>query len=187
MTYIHKRKESRLQEANRLEKEQFKKQIALLQDYYQKDAVRNKVREAFATLLKKWNREDGAFSLGIHYRYTNLHNRTYGYRLVLYGEAFYLDERAIEAGWKPELFFSLLEEDVEEILNPLRKQFPRLCAYEEELVRYHCAAYYQAAICQLCQDMWPEIVASEAFEKLPKTKEFFVFFGAYKGEGEVIA
>ena len=27
----------------------------------------------------------------------------------------------------------------------------------------------------------------EAFEKLPKTKEFFVFFGAYKGEGEVIA
>ena len=24
-------------------------------------------------------------------------------------------------------------------------------------------------------------------ERLPKTKEFFVFFGAYKGEGEVIA
>ncbi len=60
-------------------------------------------------------------------------------RLVLYGEAFYLDERAVEAGWKLELFFTLLEEDVGEILKPLRKQFPRLCAYEEELVRYHCA------------------------------------------------
>lgn len=52
MTYIHKRKESLLQEANRLEKEQFKKQIALLQDYYQKDAVRNKGKEAFEKLLK---------------------------------------------------------------------------------------------------------------------------------------
>ena len=82
---------------------------------------------------------------------------------------------------------SLLQEAVGEILKPLRKQFPRLCAYEEELVRYHCAAYYQAAICQLCRDMWREIVASEVFERLPKTKEFFVFFGAYKGEGEVIA
>ena len=105
MTYIHKRKESLLQEANRLEKEQFKKQIALLQDYYQKDEVRNKVKNAFTALFEEWNREDGAFSLGIHYRHTNLHNRTYGYRLVLYGEAFYLDERAIEIGWKPELFF----------------------------------------------------------------------------------
>ena len=50
MTYIHKRKESLLQEANRLEKEQFKKQIALLQDYYQKDGVRNKVKDAFTAL-----------------------------------------------------------------------------------------------------------------------------------------
>ena len=81
----------------------------------------------------------------------------------------------------------LLQEAVGEILKPLRKQFPRFSAYEEELVRYHCAAYYQAAICQLCRDMWPEIVASEVYEGLPKTKEFFVFFGAYKGEGEVIA
>ena len=187
MALILERKESLLQEAKRLEKEQFKKQIALLQDYYQRDEVRNKVKEDFAALLGKWNRQEEAFSLGIHYRYTNLHNRTYAYRLVLYGEAFYLDERAVEAGWKPELFFALLEEDVGEILKPLRKQFPRLCAYEEELVRYHCAAYYQAAICQLCRDMWPEIVASEVYEGLPKTKEFFVFFGAYKGEGEVIA
>ena len=137
--------------------------------------------------MEKWDREDRAFSLGIHYRYTNLHNRTYVYQLVLYGEAFYLDERAVETSWKPELFFALLEEDTGEILKPLRKQFPRLCAYEEELVRYHCAAYYQAAICQLCQDMWPGITDSEAFEKLPKIKEFFVFFGTYKGEGEVIA
>ena len=58
MISIFERKESLLQEADRLEKEQFKKQTALLQDYYQKDAVRNKVREAFAALLKKWNRED---------------------------------------------------------------------------------------------------------------------------------
>ena len=187
MISIFERKESLLQEADRLEKEQFKKQTALLQDYYKKDEVRNKVKEAFTALLEKWDREDASFSLGIHYLYTNIHNRTYDYRLVLYGEALYLDERAVEVGWKPELFFTLLEEDVGEILKPLRKQFPRLCAYEEELVRYDCAAYYQAAICQLCQDMWPEIVASEAFEKLPKTKEFFVFFGAYKGEGEVIA
>ncbi len=187
LPHILERKGELLQEADRLEKEQFKKQIALLQEYYQKDEVRNKVKEAFTTLLEKWDREDGAFSLAIHYRYTNLHNRTYGYRLVLYGEAFYLDEKAIEISWKPELFFTLLEEDVGEILNPLRKQFPRLCAYEEELVRCHCAAYYQAAICQLCRDMWPEIAASEVFERLPKMKEFFVFFGAYKGEGEVIA
>ena len=98
MISIFERKESLLQEADRLEKEQFKKQTALLQDYYQEDEGRNKVKEAFS-----------------------------------------LDERAVEVGWKPELFFALLEEDVGEILRPLRKQFPRLCAYEEELVRYHCA------------------------------------------------
>ena len=163
LPHILKRKGELLQEADRLEKEQLKKQIALLQEYYQKDEVRNKVKEAFTTLLEKWDREDGAFSLAIHYRYTNLHNRTYGYRLVLYGEAFYLDEKAIEISWKPELFFALLEEDVGESLKPLRKQFLRLSAYEEELVRYHCAAYYQAAICQLCRDMWREIVASMVF------------------------
>ena len=78
LTHISERKESLLQEADRMEKEQFKKQIALLQDYYKKDGVRNKVKEAFTALLEKWDREDASFSLGIHYRYTNLHNRTYG-------------------------------------------------------------------------------------------------------------
>ena len=29
--------------------------------------------------MGKWDREDAAASLGIHYRYTNLHNRTYSY------------------------------------------------------------------------------------------------------------
>lgn len=52
MASILERKESLLQEADRLEKEQFKKQIALLQEYYQKDAVRNKRKEAFEKLPK---------------------------------------------------------------------------------------------------------------------------------------
>ena len=50
MISIFERKESLLQEADRLEKEQFKKQTALLQDYYQKDGVRNKVKDAFTAL-----------------------------------------------------------------------------------------------------------------------------------------
>ena len=50
MISIFERKESLLQEADRLEKEQFKKQIVLLQDYYQKDGVRNKVKDAFTAL-----------------------------------------------------------------------------------------------------------------------------------------
>ena len=53
MISIFERKESLLQEAKRLEKEQFKKQIVLLQDYYQRDEVRNKVKEDFAALLGK--------------------------------------------------------------------------------------------------------------------------------------
>ncbi len=187
MTSILGRKESLLQEVDRLEKEQFKKQIALLQDHYQKSEVRNRVKEAFATLFQKWDREEPAASLGIHHLFTSLHNRTYAYQLVLYGEDFYLDKEARKTSWKPEFFFALLEEDVREILKRLEKQFPRLCAYEEELVCRHCAAYYQASIYQLCKDMWPEIRASEAFEKLQKTEGFFVFFGAYRGEGEGIA
>ena len=117
LPHILKRKGELLQEADRLEKEQLKKQIALLKEYYQKDEVRNKVKEAFTTLLEKWDGEDGAFSLAIHYRYTNLHNRTYGYRLVLYGEAFYLDEKAIEISWKPELFLPYWKKMWEKSLN----------------------------------------------------------------------
>lgn len=187
MTYILERKEKLLQEVDRLEKERFKKQIALLQDHYQKSEARNRVKEAFAALFQKWDREEPAVSLGIHHLFTSLHNRTYAYQLVLYGEAFYLDEEARETSWKPEFFFSLLEEDVREILKRLEKQFPRLCAYEEELVCRHCAAYYQAAIYQLCKDMWPEIRTSEAFEKLQKQKDFLSFLEHTGGEGEGIA
>ena len=65
MASILERKESLLQEADRLERERFRRQIALLQDYYQKDEVRNKVKEVFSALLGKWNRQEEAFSLGI--------------------------------------------------------------------------------------------------------------------------
>ena len=187
MDYCMERKAKLLEEADRLEKIQFKKQIPLLQEYYQRDEVRDKVKEAFTVLFEKWDREEPAGSLGIHYLWTNLHNRTYSYQLMLYGETFYLDEKAIEASWKPEFFFALLEEDAGEILKLIRKQFPRVCAYEEELIRHHCAGYYQAAIYQLCRDILPEIMESKAFERLPKTEEFIWFFGGYRGEGEVLA
>ena len=39
LPHILERKGELLQEADRLEKEQFKKQISLLQEYYQKDEV----------------------------------------------------------------------------------------------------------------------------------------------------
>ncbi|MDD7026482.1 MAG: hypothetical protein PUI46_05250 [Lachnospiraceae bacterium] len=187
MTYILERKDKLLQEADRLEKELFKKQIAILQDYYRKSEVQNRVREAFAHLWQKWDRKKPAAGLGIHYLFTSIHNRTYEHRLVLFGEEFYLDEEAVEMDWKPELFFSLLEEDVEMILKQIRGKFPRLCRYEEELIRNHCSEYYEAAVCRLCQDMLPKILESETFGNLKKTEDFFVLFGTYRGEGEIIA
>ena len=50
IAYIQVHKERLIQEVDGLEKEQFKKQIVLLQDYYQKDGVRNKVKDAFTAL-----------------------------------------------------------------------------------------------------------------------------------------
>lgn len=67
MVYILTRKDKLLQEADRLEKEQFKKQINLLQGYYQKDEARDRVKEAFAALVQKWNRRKTAASLGIRF------------------------------------------------------------------------------------------------------------------------
>ncbi len=185
--YLAERKAKLFREADRLERERFKKQIVILQDAYQKDEVRNGVKEAFTALFRKWKREEPAASLGIHYLFSNLHRRTYAYQLALYGEEFYLDEQAVELSWKPEYFFTLLEEDTGEILKQMRGQFPRLCPYEEELIHHHCVKYYHAAVYQLCKDILPEIMEGEAFRGLKKTDGFFVFYGSYRGEGEVIA
>ena len=187
MVYIQERRGRLLLEADKVERECFKKQIGILQDYYQKEEVRERVIEAFEKLLEKWDREEPAVSLGVHYLFTSVHQRTYTYLLALYGEEFYLDERAIEISWKPELLIELFEEDVREIFRQIEKQFPRLCAYEKEGISHHCMGYYHAAIYQLCKDIWPEILEREAFQRLKKREDFSLFFGAYRGEGEVIA
>lgn len=186
MAYIQERKGKLFLEADKVEKERFKKQIGILQDHYQKEEARERVKEVFEKLLEKWDREEPAACLGIHYLFTSVHHRTYTYSLALYGEEFYLDERAIETRWKPELLMELLEEDIREILRHIEKEFPRLCAYEEEGIRHHCVRYYHAAIYQLCKDIWPEILEREAFKGLRKREDFFLFFGAYRGEGEVV-
>ncbi len=187
MVYIQERKGRLLLEADMMEKECFKKQIGILQDYYQKEEVRDRVIKTFENLLEKWDREEPAASLGIHYLLTSVHHRTYTFSLALYGEKFYLDEEAIEMSWKPELFMDLLEEDIGEILKGIRTQFPRLCSYEEEAIRLHCVKRYYAAVYQLCKDIWPEILEREVFKGLKKKEDFFLFFGAFGGEGEVIA
>lgn len=69
-------------------------------------------------------------------------------------------------------------------MNKLRKEHPRIYPYEEDAVRFLYAEYYYAALETLCRDMLAEIEEYEAFQKMNRTEDFYMFFGRWRGEAE---
>lgn len=187
---IHERREELLRAVDRLQKEQFEKNIRSLEEAYREDECRREAVKAFSKLALRWQECSGskkkAACLGICYLYSGILRRDFGFRLILMGEEFWLEEEPMEEVWKPADFFERFEEDVEAVIRKLRDKFIRLCRAEEDAVRFWCAEYYLAAACRLCVDMAEEIATSMELEKMDRTDGFYFFFGHYQGKGEII-
>ncbi len=182
------RREELADAAEGMQRELFAGRVGELKGEYRKEGRRASVKQAFADVLRLWDGEGGrkAGSLGICYLFSGMAMRTYEFRLALYGEDFYLDGYPAVRRWKPPCFFEMFEEDMAVIMKKLRKVYPRIYAYEEDAVRRRCVEYYLAAVRQLCEDMAEEIVCMEEFLGMEKTDNFFIFFGAYRGEGDIL-
>ncbi|MBD5547933.1 MAG: hypothetical protein HDQ97_11125 [Lachnospiraceae bacterium] len=190
---IPERREELLTAAEKLQKEQFEKRVRALEKEYQKEENRRAVIQTFEELASSWNpvsigagNTKKAASLGITYLLSSILTGTYEMKLYLMGEEFWLEEEPLEATWRPMRFFEYYEEDMESIVKKLKNSFPRLCRAEEDAVRLRCADYYLAAICKLCKDMAEEIVESKGFREMEKRDDFFLFFGGFHKEGEIL-
>lgn len=174
--------------AEEMQKELFVSRIRELEAEYRKAERREEAGKAFTELFRSWERQEGrkAGCLGICYLYGSMLMRTYDLRLVLYGEDFYLDRKPVVCSWKPPCFFEMFEEDMAAVLKKLRNIYPRIYVYEEEAVRMRCAEYYIAAVCRLCADMAGEILRTEEFLHMERADGFYIFFGRYRGEGEIL-
>ena len=174
--------------AEEMQKELFASRIRELETEYRKPERREEVRKVFAGLFRRRERQGSgrAGCLGICYRYGSIRMGTYGLRLVLYGEDFCLDRNPTVCEWRPPCFFEMFEEDMAVILRKLKSAFPRIYAYEEDAVRLRCVEYYLAAVCRLCMDMEGEILCTEEFRRMERMDGFYVFFGRYRGEGEIL-
>lgn len=102
------------------------------------------------------------------------------------GEEFWLARDAVELMWVPEGLPEFFERDISSLLKILKGTFPRLCRDEETAVRFMCGEYCHGAVYKLCTDFLEDILKEEEFLQLSKTEDFFVFFGDYRGEGEIL-
>lgn len=173
--------------ADQIEHELFWAQCRRLENKYQDSRCRGMVVKAFANLLEIAVKQDKEISwLGICILETSLVTGSYEILLSLYDQDFYFDPDPIESYWCPPGFMECFEEDMEVVIKRLHTQFPRIWRYEEVAVRCRCIDYYYAALCQLCRDLREEITETVAFKNVKKAKCFTVFFGQYRGEGEII-
>lgn len=188
MSHIIERRESLLEDAEKIYRELFMVRIRELEEKYKKPEYRKSVIKIFSQIAFDWNsRIDRlAASLGICILCSSVSMKTYEYKLVLSGDEFWLDKDIVESAWILEGFFEGFEEDMEILIKQLKGNYPRVCKNEEDAVRFLCVDYYHAAVYQLCKDMIEEVMASDEFIKLNKTNDFYIYFGRYKGEGEII-
>lgn len=188
MAHILKRRESLLAAAKKPERELFAKRIPELMEEYKKEENRRAVIKAFGRLASCWNIAGSgqAASLGICWLYSSILMRTYEFKLVLLGEDFWLEEEPVMVSWTPPYFFEHFEADINVIINSLRSGFPRLCQAEEEALKVSYFEYYLAAVCKLCRDMAEEIVSDREVSQISQTEQFYLFFGRFQGEGEIL-
>lgn len=190
MAYIQERREELLCAADELMREHFPENIRFLEELYKREGRRREAAEAFANLARQWKESarEGkkAACLGICYLYSNILRKDHSLRLVLMGEAFWLDGEPAEADWEPYGFAECFEKDMKLIMEKLRGRFIRLCRAEEDAIRQWCAEYYLAAIGRLCADLVGEIAEQMRLEETERTDDFYFFFGHYQGEGEII-
>lgn len=188
MAHILKRRKALLAAAEKPERELFARRISGLMEEYKKEERRKEVVKAFDGLASCWNTagRDQAASLGICYLYSSILMRNYEFKLVLLGEDFWLEEEPITTSWVPPCFFEHFEEDMDVLMKALRSSFPRLCRAEEEAVRAGYWEYYLAAVSKLCRDMAEEILLESKLAGINKTDHFYLFFGKFQGEGEIL-
>ena len=167
----------------------FSSSIRILETEYQKEEKRQTVRQVFAELMEAWGKQtqEEAAALGICYLHSSILMRSAEIRLTLYGRALYMDEKRLEKAWTLPRFFGQYEQDMTEIMDKLRKEFPRIYPYEEDAVRFWYAQYYYAALKVLCKDMLEEIRKGREYRMLNKTEDFYFFFGRWRGEAEKLA
>lgn len=185
MTY----REALMSDAEKIGNTVFFSSIRILEDEYRKEGRRKEVRQVFEELFREWDRkfQKEAASLGICYLHSSILMRTGEIRLTMYGREFYMDENQLQKEWQLPCFFRQYEEDMAEIMDKLRKNYPRIYPYEENAVRFLYAGYYYAAVKALCRDMLEEIRDSGEYRMLDKTEDFFFFFGRWRGEAEKYA
>lgn len=188
MFNISNRKKELILAAEELQKILFGKRIRSLEQKYGEKEYRRKVVDIFEKLAFQWNlfHDNEAASLGVCYLYSSLLMRTYKFKIILLGKEFWLEEEPEEIVWDLASFFESFEKDMKLVLSRMENIFPRFCKAEEDAVRLYCAEYYLAAICQLCRDLAWEILSSDEMKELKKTEDFYIFFGRFLGEGEIL-
>ncbi|MDE6364006.1 MAG: hypothetical protein K2L86_07035 [Lachnospiraceae bacterium] len=179
-------REALMADAKKQGEEVFDTSIRILEAEYQKPERRNEAGQIFTDLFAQWGEytKEKAACLGICYLHSSILMRTGEIRLTLYGQGVYMDTKQLEKTWQPSCFFQQYEQDMTALMNKLRKEHPRIYPYEEDTVRFLYAEYYYAALEALCRDMLEEIEEYEAFQKMNRTEDFYMFFGRWRGEAE---
>lgn len=188
MSNILVRRENLLEEAEKIYREQFNISIRNLEEKYKIKENQKSVAGAVVKAAQVWNdtQDRPAASLGICILHSSILRQAYEYKIVVMGEEFWLDENAVELMWIPKGFSEFFEQDISALIKKLSSIFPRFCKEEETAVRFRCAEYFHGAVYKLCKDFLDDILEGEGFLQLKKTEDFFLFFGDYRGEGEIL-
>lgn len=186
---IRERTGQLLADADSLHRELFGERIRYLELKYGEKEVTESFLKVFWNLFDSFRMTGNqkAASLGICYLDSSVSQRTYELSLILFGEDFYLEEQPFGILWRPEYLFDTFETDMKEIMIQLGKKYARICRWEEDAVRFHCIEYYYAALCKLCKDRIKEILCGDSYTSMNKADDFFVFFGRYRGVGEILS
>lgn len=188
MANLLERREELLKTAEEKHKHLFADSIRLLEKEYTKRERYESIIQTFTNLFSQWNvlSEQKAASLGICFLHSSILMQTYEHHLVLYGKEFYLDKNTVEAIIRPPCLYEAFEQDMAVLTSELKGMYPSFCRCEEDVIRFRCAEYYHAVFYKLCTDLLEDIINSFEYKQMNKNKDFFIFFGKYKGEGKIL-
>ena len=141
-----------------------------------------------AGVVQAEGKKDNICYILFSYLYSSIFLQKYIVRIDVLDYRFYNDVSQVESNWDAHALYHYFESDVNEILNEIRKNIPRIREYEIDYLRYAYLPYYQSVVKKWIQIMAEELINNGSFllNEISRKEEIKILFGEYMGSADII-
>ena len=141
-----------------------------------------------ASQLQEDRHKGAAAYLCISFLHTNVFENKWEYRIDIYDEKQYFDQKECTTDWKLEFIWDYFEKHLTELHEAAHTKFyaNKIRSYHLTEIKMRMAEQYNMATIAIVQLIIKQAIQTPAYQKLIKTPDFQISIGEYLDQGVVI-